>query len=309
LGIVLNPDIYYIVNDGDTSFIITNNDEVIITNDGFGIEYDEYCPCGGITPTPPVPTPTPTPTPVPFTPADLNNLHDWWRTDSKLDLSGTSLLSWSGIVNDSVFLPVNNTAEYVATDADWNNEPSIILNNAASGGGDYGYYTPIGIPAFDDRTVILVAKLLNANVTDYSPIVIYNQYNSNNSPRFGIFGMRSTNQYNFYSEQYSPQENITGSAIFESANYCVLKMSYTSSSGVYDFSVSQTSVFSGGTSFTKTGTAGSAHDDDLILGDYPASGYNTAPKMSVVEVISIFGIPTNSEILNIQTYLNNRYGI
>ena len=39
LGIILNPDIYYIINNGNTSFI-TTNDEVLITNDGFALSYE-----------------------------------------------------------------------------------------------------------------------------------------------------------------------------------------------------------------------------------------------------------------------------
>ena len=39
LGIVLNPDIYYILNNG-TTYITTNNDEVLITNDGFALSYE-----------------------------------------------------------------------------------------------------------------------------------------------------------------------------------------------------------------------------------------------------------------------------
>lgn len=39
LGIILNPDIYYILNNG-TSYITTNNDEVLITNDGFALSYE-----------------------------------------------------------------------------------------------------------------------------------------------------------------------------------------------------------------------------------------------------------------------------
>jgi len=38
-GIILNPDIYYIINN-NTSYIITNNDEVLITNDGFALSYE-----------------------------------------------------------------------------------------------------------------------------------------------------------------------------------------------------------------------------------------------------------------------------
>ena len=40
LGVVLNPDIYYVLNNGNTSFIETNDDEVLITNDGFAISYE-----------------------------------------------------------------------------------------------------------------------------------------------------------------------------------------------------------------------------------------------------------------------------
>jgi len=40
LGIILNPDIYYLVNNGYTSFIITNDDDVLITNDGFALSYE-----------------------------------------------------------------------------------------------------------------------------------------------------------------------------------------------------------------------------------------------------------------------------
>ena len=40
LGIILNPDIYYIINNGNTSFITTNDDEVLITNDGFALSYE-----------------------------------------------------------------------------------------------------------------------------------------------------------------------------------------------------------------------------------------------------------------------------
>lgn len=39
LGIVLNPDIYYTINT-DTSYLTTNLDEVLITNDGFALEYN-----------------------------------------------------------------------------------------------------------------------------------------------------------------------------------------------------------------------------------------------------------------------------
>lgn len=40
LGIILNPDIYYSINNGNTSFITTNDDEVLITNDGFALSYE-----------------------------------------------------------------------------------------------------------------------------------------------------------------------------------------------------------------------------------------------------------------------------
>ena len=38
-GIILNPDIYYLINKG-TSYITTNDDEVLITNDGFALAYE-----------------------------------------------------------------------------------------------------------------------------------------------------------------------------------------------------------------------------------------------------------------------------
>ena len=38
-GIILNPDIYYILNNG-TTYITTNDDEVLITNDGFALSYE-----------------------------------------------------------------------------------------------------------------------------------------------------------------------------------------------------------------------------------------------------------------------------
>jgi len=241
-------------------------------------------------------------------PSQLNNLFDWWRTDEGLALSGSDVTSWTSKVNSNVLSSVNNNyATYAASYLDWNSEPSILFNPNSATSGHYGYLTDLGSPASNDRTTILVAKLIDTNLTNNPILVSYNNYPSDASFRIATLGANPTDQYNFYSNDIN--ETKVGPAIFDNGNYSLTVTSYESSTGNYLFAASQTSDLLGGLVYTKTSTSGRVVQDKLLIADYTLNGYNTSPKMSVVEVISLFGIPSAQDYIDLQNYLNIRYGI
>jgi hypothetical protein len=276
-------------------------------------------PTSTVTPTPtttvtPTPTstltPTPTPSPVSWTPASITGLYDWWESTSGVATSGSEVTGWTGY-NGKVLVPNNSSYNpaYRASDSDWNNYPSIVINpNAVSVPSPD---TSVGLEvsastANTSKTVIVISRVLELVSDDYQPVLSLGT--DLNPPRMTLFGIATDNKYDFYNTDTN-SEVFYGNGTFSANTYSISMIQYDRTSGVYKSYTSTNYDITGGTSGTTTGSANYNYTtDSLGIGLYSDYGsYNTAPKMSVVEFISVDAILSSTELVNLKNYINNKY--
>jgi hypothetical protein len=78
------------------------------------------------------------PPPITWTPADLSNLHVWWRADTGITTSGTNVTSWAskaGVISRTLTQEVgtSNTV-YNSSNSSFNNKATVLFPSNFNGG-------------------------------------------------------------------------------------------------------------------------------------------------------------------------------
>jgi hypothetical protein len=260
-------------------------------------------PSASITPTPSItvtPTPTPSSSASAFSPADLTGLWDWWRADTNVNIvSGNQVNNWTGY-NGNILSIISGNMNYISSDSDFNNEPSIWFNS----GNTRGMRTSVTTSAASDKMLIMVCKTTSARATasDYNTFFTYNL---DGNPRAGIFGVPSTSVYRTF-QIGGGVVDITGSNFID---YNILAWSYNRGTGQTKFYTNNSADLTT-TSNIRATTAGQNYNTELLyVGDYNNLVSIVGGRFKCVEIISIDAIPSPTEITNLENYLSTRYGL
>ena len=89
----------------------------------------------------------------------------------------------------------------------------------------------------------------------------------------------------------------------------VLRLTLNQTTSVSKFFQSTTSNLTNEVQQISGGGAGQFNLGNLGIGTYLGVLGATTPRMTVVEFIKINGIPSGTDITNMQTYINTKYGI
>ena len=244
---------------------------------------------------------TVTPT-APWDPSQLTGLWDWWTATTGVNMTGVSVDSWTGY-NSNVLLPFagGTKAEYIASDANFNNEPSVLFNPNYIDGGDYSYYIPVNSNT-TSKCIFMVAKLITKITGDTSDILALG---SSSSPRFAMFSQPGNPLIDIYADN-GGYDTVGGSYV--NGDYVFIRQQYNRSTGLLSYYSSTTNSFT-----NLIGTFSVSANLNYINGNFSVNGYSGqyggTGKTSVVEVISMDALPTPTEITQLQTYIQTKYGI
>jgi len=251
------------------------------------------------------------PTPPAWTPAQMTNLNDWWRADTGLTLTGTDVDSWEGY-NGQIFSPKTPAlkATYSSSDSNWNNQASITINPTNSGSNaGYQVYTSGGATS---RTIYGIFRI--NSVSNETGLFTMEDGAVSNVKRASYL-VRTTETPNklwYYTDQLVKSGAVyansgindgVGSYIFGAIEY-----NASAATKTIQFYASNTSTL-GSVINTTSGTFSAADVGYLNLGFYINSLTLPAQSFSVVEVISVNGILNPTDLTELETYLNTRYGI
>ena len=231
-----------------------------------------------------------------WTPNDISNVFDWWDTKSGVSHKGGKVNVWNGHRNNSL-LPheYSRLATYNEKDTSWGNEPSIVIN-PSNGKCDVGYYTKVSTKE-SSKTVILISKV--STMYNNSPVVSLGYPYHN---RFGLW-VNKYNSYLFY-DSYVPY--FYGGK-FENNSYQIVRMSYDMEKGGTEYFVSKTLNLSEKVAKLDAKSGRKYNQGKFNIGGYD-DDYGHSPKISVVEVLLVDGIPTDKELSMYEKYLKYRYG-
>lgn len=259
--------------------------------------------------TTPTNTPTVTPTASPavaWTPANIIGLNDWWTPSSGVVLSGLNVDSWTGY-NGKLFTPYNasNKATYSASDVNWNNQPSITIN-PTNAGGEWGYKAPTNLTTPSTISSFVVAR--NNNLSADKPLfMIWNNTGAPNSRIATLWNTDGGNTLWGYTDGMGHNTNYTSLGVNDTApSYVFNEMIYVPSSTLLEWYASNTSIL-GSVKKQLTSASSSIVLNELQLGTY--FGILGSLTFSVVDVISVNGIISPSDLTNLQNYINTKYGI
>lgn len=250
----------------------------------------------------PSPTPTPTPTSSSWTPASLSNLWDWWTASSGVGLSGSMVLDWTGY-NGNKLVPFNGSfmANFNTSDANFNNQNSITINPSFVG-TDCGYYVPLDGVA-KTGTVIMVGYINQKYTADFTCL----WSNSMPSIRYTMFTEGGGDRYLSYNSQGTPQSTLTGSNCLD-GQYMFLRGDYNYTAGDSNFYQSNTNTFTNNISTISVPYGNNYNLANLTLGSYTGV-YGQTSTFTVVEFIKLDGIPTNTEMAQLSSYINQKYNL
>ena len=258
------------------------------------------------TPTPTftsTPTLTPTPTLPAWKPSDLNHIYDWWVSDSGVDTIVGELEYWNGFYG-TIMSPtdLSNRPLLIDGDPDWNNYPSLILNYNSITGITCGMSAqPSGLQT--DKTVIIISKLLDLTTEDYYIMSL------GGDTDMSITMYRNSDTF-VYGRQSVTNEPLVPFSL-TNGQYSNCMMSYDRTTGRNDYYYSTNSDLISYSSAVIDGVSGyDITGNTISIGEV---GYGSdilfTPKMSIVEVIAVDGIPSEFEMGLLRNYLNTKYGI
>jgi len=254
---------------------------------------------------------SPTPPPFTWTPAQMTNLEDWWRADYGLTLTGNIVDSWEGH-NGSVFLPISPTstymAQYISSDANFNNQPSIKFN--PNNIGESGYEAILSNSS-NQRTAYYVCRINGASLSS----TIFGLWNGQfpgakllNLIEDGVLGP----YLSIYQENLiSPGDLGVGTLNQPTYYFGILEYNGNSSPKTAKAYESATSSMNLTPFYNSSGTEPATDLTNVEIlslagGQYGAgSGVNT----TFVEVIVVNGLLDLTDLSNLETYLNLRYGL
>ena len=256
----------------------------------------------------PTNTLTPTPTATPGLRPTFGGLTEWWISDTGVSTnSSLGVTGWTGLNGSTLTAStITRLAQYNSSDSNFNNKPSILINSGATN-LDWGYSTPM-LSGSTDKTWLMVSRLVEKTTGQN-----YNTFffaGPGIEPRAGIFGWipAPDNRYNCFSNPPST-ETLTGST-FVNNTYQFMRLSYTRSTGNYNYYVSSGNTFQSLLTTNNGTTNQNFTGGTLCLGGFNSTvGSIISPKMNVVEFLQINGIPTSQELTNYSNYLNFKYNI
>ena len=256
--------------------------------------------------TTPTNTPTPSSTPPPFDPSQLNNLYDWWVADTGVGLSGgtgTTVTGWTGY-NGLVFTA--NSLTYppalVSTDSFFNNQSSIRFNPTSASTQTAGMKVPNS--NFSGSITTIMVYMVEGNSYNYSIDADTMYIGTFFNDQMTAFGL-SFNVWYLYANSGSFQINTgttynTDVPIFQ-------RYTFDRPNSELEYYMNNTNDL---TTLLATGSSGSADCATGNLGIFDWEGYfGYTPVARVIEVIHINGIPSGTELTNLQTYYSTKYGL
>lgn len=263
-------------------------------------------PSGSPSPTPTntsTPSPTPTTPVTGFTPADLTNLYDWWRSDSGILYSaGTAdrVTGWTGYNGITLTASTldNDIPQYNTTDALFNNHPSIRFNPNNANITNNGMRT-INSTSATSKSVFIV--YYQETIASNEDIIYYGL------PFFGsttvLFGQPAGSYYGY--AQAGNIQFTTGNT-FTSNSYQIVRIDTDSVAGTINWFASNSYDVNNLIYSSPQSIPDFFNQGDFGIMDW--QGYfGQTPRGRVVEVIYMDANPTGSEITNLNNYLYNRY--
>lgn len=235
-----------------------------------------------------------------WSPANLSNLWDWWTASDGVNTSGSDVTSWDGY-NGNILLPLAGYASYISNDANYNNEPSVLFNPNFNQ-FDSGYVLAANTNN-TSKCIILVGKLILKVTSNANAIYALG---STSFPRFAMFNSPPSTQIDYYDA--SGGYNTSTTSYFSDGDYIFIRMNYDRTTGVINYYESSANTFN-----NIVGTYTVASGQNYTSGYYNVLGYGNqygaTPKMSVVELLYLDGIPSSTELTELSTYITNKYGI
>ena len=239
-----------------------------------------------------------------WNPSKLQNLYDWWRSDTGINYSGsstTTLSGWTGY--KGIKLTGGNASVYaqiVTGDTNFNNYQTVRLN-PNGGNFDCGYSTPASTSA-TSKTLIALSYLEQKPTFDNIIMGI----GVPQGTRFELFGSSSTNQYGVYDFAVggpflTGNTYVTGTTQF-------LRVNYDRVLGGQFYFASTANTFSNQIARLNLAAGRNYNVGLLNLGWY-TSLYGFTPKMRVAEFIAVDGLTGPQELLYLQQYINSRYNL
>lgn len=233
-----------------------------------------------------------------WTPKRMENLWDWWNSQHGISNKGNFVDEWYG-VNGTELESGNeyNKGMLESKDEDWGNQPSVVINPYYKP-TDCGYYTKLNQNK-TSKTILMVCKILNSHKNVHNTIIAVN---TNANPRLGIWGYTNYS-FMFFNSKFSYKY---GGEQFQDQTYQFIRITYDRDKGYSDYYIDQIPNFHN-KSYTYQSTPG-----DNFVGGFLSLGYyfrifGKTPKMSVVELLFIDGIPSDSELTTYGKYLKYKY--
>lgn len=247
--------------------------------------------------------------PAAWTPLDFANLSDYWEPNTGITFSGGDVDSWTG-ANGTTLNYQFTRPGYSGSATLFNGEPSVNLNKNAASGDTGGLTTSTFSSANSDKTIMLIGYLHFGTETGAGFSNLIN-FNPNVTPRMGIFGQDSGGNDTTYACYRSdgPGDVLTYNGnTYVDGTYQMIRVSYNRTTGVMDYYGGNTISTLTSAIKSQAGSAGS----NFTGGSFNVGSYQNAfscPRMDVVEVLLIDGIPSGTEMSNYQTWLSNTYGL
>lgn len=231
-----------------------------------------------------------------WTPNDIGNVFDWWDTKSGVLHRSGKVYVWNGHRNNFL-LPYGeyNLATYNEKDTSWGNEPSVTIN-PSNLKCDAGYYTKASAKE-TSKTVIVVSKV--SVMYNNSPVVSLGFPYDN---RFGLW-VSKFNSYLFY-DSYVPYYY---GGKFDNGSYQIVRITYDMDKGGTEYFVSKNLNLSEKVAKLDSKSGRKYNQGKFNVGGYD-DDYGYSPKMSVVEILLVDGVPTDKELSTYEKYLKYRYG-
>ena len=229
-----------------------------------------------------------------WTPKQIENTWDWWNSENGIIKEDGLVEYWIGVKGNKLETgSEKNMASIIPSDKDWGNNPSILMNPKFVN-KDCGYYTKSSSNK-SSKTVFMVSK-------------VYEIHKNNNiMVNFGnaVFGLWGNENKTYFVHHFGhPHFNVSDK--FVKNTYQFIRFSYDRTNGGTNFYVENTPSFK-----TKIYTFNSKPNLDYVnrkIGvGYYGSAYGQTPKMSVVEVLVVDGIPSENEVTTYEKYLKYKY--
>jgi hypothetical protein len=227
-----------------------------------------------------------------WTPKDINNVWDWWNTENGIIKEGDYVEYWVGDKGTKLEHG-SDKGLLISSDKDFGNKPSILMN-PNNRYKDCGYYTKSS-SASSSKTVFLVAKVFE--ITTWNNIMI----NLGN----GTIGVWGNSNGTYFLHHFGYPHINTGTK-FVKNTYQFIRFSYNKTNGGTSYYIDNNVSFRSKL-YAFDSKPGLDYSNKKLGVGYYDSKYGQTPKMSVVEVLVMDGIPTEDEVVMYEKYLKYKY--